>query len=177
MITTADALEVMTVVAAYHARTAPRVDDRDVALATATAWAKLLNRFDFSAAELIAAVEDRATMFTEAPEVADIIRVARSRRTDAMSRAAAPIEDPARSAEHFPGDAKAAPDPAPYPKEWDAHTRADLYWYALRMHALPHTTSGWQALADQRARERRRRGGQEASRPEQPPAQADRSRS
>ena len=39
MITRADALDVMTLIQACHRRTAPRMDDREVTLATADVWA------------------------------------------------------------------------------------------------------------------------------------------
>lgn len=151
MISTADALEVMTIVAACHQRTAPRVDDREVALATASVWAELFNEFDFGRDELIAAVKSRAQFCTEAPEPADIIRVARTARSERMGKSS--TAGPTEQADHrFSGDTKAT-DAAPYPEGWDADHRLGMYWYALRMHALPATTAGWLALEKQRRQE------------------------
>ncbi len=155
MISTGEALELMMVVAACHQRTAPRVDDQDVALATASVWAELLNEFDFGKDELVAAVKSRAKFTTEAPEIADIIRVARSERNEgfAKTNGLAPAADTDR---RFSGDDKAE-DVAPYPAEWDSDMRVSMYWYALRFHALPRTMSGWNGLAQQREDELRRR--------------------
>ncbi len=146
MITTSDALEIMAVVAACHPRTAPRMDDRDVARATGSVWAELLNEYDFAKPELVAAVKYRAKTCPDAPEIADVIRVARSIRSDHMARAQI---EPAREPEHHLGDAKAVPDVAEYPADWDSNQRRQAYWYALRTHAMPCTTAGWEALAKQ----------------------------
>lgn len=157
MITPADALEVMAVVAACHHRTAPRMDDREAALVIAKHWADLLDGYDFTVPELIKAVKSRAKVCPDAPEAADIIRVARSARSEQMSRNAAPVADTDSWDGHYPGDAKAAPDLAPYPAEWDSNQRLSAYWYALRMHAVPQSTSGWKALAAQLKRLREER--------------------
>ena len=157
MISTADALELMTIVAACHQRTAPRVDDPEVAIATASVWMELLNEFDFTEAELIAAVKSRAKFCTEAPEVADIIRVARSRRNEGFAKKDG-LSPAAPTDQRFSGDAK-ADEAAPYPTEWDSETRLANYWYALRLHALPRTTAGWIAIKEQREEEIRRRDG------------------
>lgn len=146
MITTADALQVMTIVAACHHRTAPRMDDREVAMATADTWADLLNGHGFTTAELIAAVKDRAKVCPDAPEAADIIRVARATRADRTALAPEPGTN--RSGE-YPGDAKADRDAAEFPADWDRDQRLGAYWYALRLHAIPHSTAGWEAIATQ----------------------------
>jgi len=86
MITTADTLQVMMIVAACHHRTAPRMDDREAALVTAKIWAELFDEFDFSASELIAAVKKRAKVLPDAPEPADILRVARATRAERGER-------------------------------------------------------------------------------------------
>lgn len=86
MITTADALEVMTVVAACHHRTAPRLDDRQVALATAAIWADLFNVYNLTLADLLKAVKKRALHFEVAPEPAEIIGFAREIRRDRSDR-------------------------------------------------------------------------------------------
>lgn len=150
-------MEVMAVVAGCHHRTAPRMDDREAALVTAKLWADLFDGFDFTVAELIAAVKSRAKMCPEAPEAADIIRVARAARTDRMARRAIPAGDePNAERVTYPGDALAAPDQAEFPAEWDSDKRRVTYWYALRMRALPRTTAGWTALAEQAAAESKR---------------------
>lgn len=154
MITPADALEVMAVVAACHHRTAPRMDDPQAALVIANHWSELLDGYDFTVPELVKAVKARAKICPEAPEAADIIRGARQARSELMSRNAAPVADTDNWDGHYPGDAKAAPDPAPYPDDWDSNQRRSAYWYAERMHAIPTTTSGWEALAAQLQRHR-----------------------
>lgn len=91
MITTADALDVMTVITACHRRTAPRMDDREVAIATATIWAELFNVYKLDIADLIAGVKQRALTQAEAPEPAEIITAAkeiRRLRGESESRAA-----------------------------------------------------------------------------------------
>lgn len=75
-ITRADALEVMTLVAACHRRTAPRMDDVQATLATAEVWAELFNAQNLHKGDLLAAVKLRAQTEPDAPEPADIIRVA-----------------------------------------------------------------------------------------------------
>jgi hypothetical protein len=59
--------------------------------------------------------------------------------------------------EHYPGDANAAPDMAEYPREWTSDQRLAAYWHALRLHALPRTTAGWEAVAKQLAEDTARR--------------------
>jgi len=86
MTTTAEALEVMAVVAACHHRTAPRLDDRQAALVTATIWAELFTTYNLDLADLIAAVKKRGATHPEAPEPADIIRHAREIRRDRSER-------------------------------------------------------------------------------------------
>ena len=86
MTTTADALEVMTVVAACHHRTAPRMDDRDATRATATIWAELFDQYRLDLPDLIAAVKKRALAHADAPEPAEIITFAREIRRDRAER-------------------------------------------------------------------------------------------
>lgn len=149
MTTPADALEVMAIVAACHHRTAPRMDDPEAALVTAKLWSELFDGYDFTVGELIAAVKSRARGCPDAPEAADIIRVARSARSDRMERAEIAADEHGYGEGHYPGDAKAAPDLAAYPDDWDSAQRTTAYWYALRLHAVPQTTAGWKALAAQ----------------------------
>lgn len=86
MITTADALEIMAIVAACHHRTAPRMDDRDAVRATAAIWAELFGRQNLEQRDLVEAVKQRATTHADAPEPAEIIRYARSIRQDRLAR-------------------------------------------------------------------------------------------
>lgn len=82
MITRADALEVMAIVTACHRRTGPRLDDRDVARATADIWAELFNTHRLELPDLVAAVKMRAQFEPDAPEPAEIIAFARKIRKD-----------------------------------------------------------------------------------------------
>ncbi|CAA0129307.1 Uncharacterised protein [Mycolicibacterium vanbaalenii] len=87
MITTADALDVMTEVAACHHRTAPRMDDEEAALVTATIWARLFNHHHLEQPDLLAAVEKRAAEgHVDAPEPAEIITYARAIRRERNDR-------------------------------------------------------------------------------------------
>ena len=70
MTTTADALEVMTLVAACHHRTAPRMDDEQATIATATIWAELFSQYRLELPDLFAAVKRRALTQADAPEPA-----------------------------------------------------------------------------------------------------------
>lgn len=128
MITTADALELVALVAACHYRTAPRMDDREVVLATASVWAELFNEHKFDLPDLIAAVKQRAKGISEAPEPADIIRVARAIRAERNEREElAELEArqstwEAKGADDTP--AIAAPAPAPRGKSTPRLDRA-----------------------------------------------------
>ncbi len=86
MTTTADALEVMTIVAACHHRTAPRMDDEQATLATASVWAELFDAYGLELPDLIKAVKKRALGHTEAPEPAEIIAFAREIRRERAER-------------------------------------------------------------------------------------------
>lgn len=86
MTTTADALEVMTLVVACHHRTAPRMDDREATLATATIWAELFSQYQLELPDLIAGVKRRALGHAEAPEPAEIITFARELRAERCQR-------------------------------------------------------------------------------------------
>ncbi|MCG7596327.1 hypothetical protein [Mycobacterium sp. PSTR-4-N] len=86
MITTADALDVMTVVAACHRRTAPRMDDEEATLATATIWAELFNEYRLTLPDLVKGVKKRALTHADAPEPAEIIHFAREVRRDRRDR-------------------------------------------------------------------------------------------
>ena len=86
MTTTAEALEVMAVVAACHHRTAPRLDDRQAALVTATIWAELFTTYNLDLTDLVAAVKKRAATHSDAPEPAEIIHFAREIRRDRDAR-------------------------------------------------------------------------------------------
>lgn len=86
MISTADALDLMTLITACHRRTAPRMDDREVAIATATTWAELFNAQKLEMPDLTASVKLRAQSEADAPEPAEIIRLARQRRAERCER-------------------------------------------------------------------------------------------
>lgn len=86
MITTSDAMKVMLTVQACHPRTAPRMDDREVALATATIQAELYNEYGLELPDLIAAVKKRALTNPDAPEPAETITIARAIRQDRNDR-------------------------------------------------------------------------------------------
>jgi hypothetical protein len=86
MTTPADALEVMTIVAACHHRTAPRMDDEQATLATASVWADLFSTYKLELPDLIAAVKKRALSHPDAPEPAEIITFAREIRRDRTER-------------------------------------------------------------------------------------------
>mgnify|MGYP001103518797 CR=1 FL=1 len=86
MITPADAMEVLTLIAACHHRTAPRLDDEATARATATVWAELLNAHRLDKADALAAVKRRAATNPVAPEPAEVIAVAREIRRDRDAR-------------------------------------------------------------------------------------------
>ncbi len=86
MITTSDAMQVMLVVQACHRRTAPRMDDRQATIATAAIWAELFNEYRLELPDLTAAVKKRALSEADAPEPAEIIRVAREIRRDRDAR-------------------------------------------------------------------------------------------
>jgi hypothetical protein len=87
MTTPADALEVMTIVAACHHRTAPRMDDREATIATARIWAELFDHHQLNLADLVAAVKKRASAgHVDAPEPAEIIAFAREIRRDRAER-------------------------------------------------------------------------------------------
>ena len=88
MITTADALDVMTVVAACHRRTAPRMDDEEATLATASIWAELFNEYRLTLPDLVKGVKKRALTHADAPEPAEIIHFAREVRRDRRDREA-----------------------------------------------------------------------------------------
>ncbi|ART68185.1 hypothetical protein BTO20_05930 [Mycobacterium dioxanotrophicus] len=90
MTTVADALEVMTLIVACHHRTAPRMDDREATIATATIWAELFSQYGLELPDLLAGVKRRALGNAEAPEPAEIITAAReyrAQRCQAESRA------------------------------------------------------------------------------------------
>lgn len=86
MTTAADALEVMTYVAACHHRTAPRMDDPEAALATARIWAELFSVHKLELPDLVAAVKKRALTQADAPEPAEIIAFARGIRQERLAR-------------------------------------------------------------------------------------------
>lgn len=99
MTSRADAIEVMTIVAACHRRTAPRMDDEQATLATASVWAELFSQYQLELQDLVAAVKKRALAAAEAPEPAEIIAFAREIRRDRTERESDAERD-ARQARH-----------------------------------------------------------------------------
>lgn len=99
MTTTADALKVMTIVAACHQRSAPRMDDPEATAIIADVWAELFSAYDLHLDDLVAAVKRRALMEPEAPapEPGQIVRYARDIRRE---RAAREQGDPEKRALH-----------------------------------------------------------------------------
>lgn len=85
MITRADGIEVLTLISLLHRRTAPRMDDRQVALAMATLWAELFSAHNLTLGDLLAGVKLRAQHHPDAPEPAEIIEFARKVRRDKTS--------------------------------------------------------------------------------------------
>lgn len=117
------------------------------------AWAEVVDQYDIDQSDLLAGV---TAYYSTNPggrvmQVADLVRHARAIRCERDERTSLPEIEPRRPAEHFPGDAKAAKDPADYPKGWTAEQRSSAYWYAINMRAVPHSTAGWVAIAKQLA--------------------------
>lgn len=86
MTTPSDAVKVMRHVAACHHRTAPRLDDKEAVMATASIWARIFDRHKLELPDLLAAVERRAENEATAPEPAEIVTLARQIRRDRASR-------------------------------------------------------------------------------------------
>ena len=82
MTSTADAIEVLTLISLLHRRTAPRLDDRQAAVAMATLWAELFSAHNLPLGDLLAGVKLRAQHEAEAPEPADVIEFARKVRRE-----------------------------------------------------------------------------------------------
>ncbi|WP_051574264.1 hypothetical protein [Mycobacterium sp. URHB0044] len=80
MTSTADAIEVLTLISLLHRRTAPRLDDRQAAIAMATLWAELFSAHNLALPDLIAGVKLRAQHHPDAPEPSEIIEFARKVR-------------------------------------------------------------------------------------------------
>lgn len=143
-----DVIDVLSVVAAATRRS---VGEADVSI-----WEPIIGSLPKDLA--LQAVRDH---IRDSPgvwlEPGHVYQRARAIRRDEMERDnwAPAIES--RQTEHYPGDAKAAPDFAPYPHDWDSNQRLSAYWYALRMHAMPKTTAGWKALAAQIKRHQKER--------------------
>lgn len=154
-ISPADASEIIAVITACHHRTAPRMDDAEAARVTATVWSDLLSGYDLTCAEYIAAVKSRAKACPDAPEPADLIRVARANRQDSLWHGG---EDPEPDFHREPappaGDEKAAPDLPDYPHEWTAQQRVSAYWAAVQLNAVPTSTNSWVAIVQQAEKNR-----------------------
>lgn len=48
--------------------------------------------------------------------------------------------------DYTPGDAFAAADPPPYPREWGSEQRLSAYWCAIRIRRFPTHTQGWYGI-------------------------------
>lgn len=155
MTTIADALEIMTVIAACHHRTAPRTDDHEAAIATAKIWAELLDPYQLPQTDLIAAIKQRARACADAPEPSDIIRIARQIRGDRTTNPD-PDEPTREDLYQRRSEDKAAPDPAPYPEDWTPEQRVSAYWYTLARGITVQTDTGWNAVLTQIEREHQR---------------------
>lgn len=127
------------------------------------AWAEVVDQYDLDQDDLIAGVVSYYTTNHDgrAMQVSDLVRHSRAHRADRSDRAPLAELDKPRvpDDEHYPGDAKAAPDPAPYPADWTVEQRTSAYWYAVTLHAMPHTTAGWVGIAKQLERKRAEREG------------------
>lgn len=118
------------------------------------AWAEQIHRHNLSRDDLLDAVQafyDQPS--AQAIGVGDLIKHARTIRRDRLNRDDDTVwanpPTPPEQPEHYPGDAKAAPDPADYPSEWTPQQRVTAYWAALRLHAQPRTEQGWRSLLTQ----------------------------
>lgn len=134
-----DVIDLLTVITAGDHRT---VGDSDI-----TFWLEIVG--DLQKDLAMQAVRDH---FRTKPgvwlEPGHIVARAREIHRDMLDRAPRePIENGAD--DYYPGDAKAAPDLPDYPTSWDSERRRKVYWYAMSLRAVPKTTGGWQALADQ----------------------------
>lgn len=144
-----DVIDILTAVSAGDRRT---VGQSDVEV-----WQAIIGELpkDFALQAVRDHMRDRPGVWLEPGHV---YQRARALRRDELDRASPPeITSQNPGAEHYPGDAKTAPDPAPYPLGWDAEQRASAYWYAVNLHAVPHSTSGWVAIATQLERKRSQR--------------------
>lgn len=78
-----DAGTVLTIVAACHRKTAPKLDGNErEATALAVTWAELFSAHSLTLPDLLAGVKLRAQHEPDAPEPADIIQFARKVRLD-----------------------------------------------------------------------------------------------
>ena len=97
-LTASDVMKVMVVIQACHPRTAPRNDDPEVTLATASMWADLFNDYGLTVPDLVAGVKQRAQHLPEAPEPAEIIEAARAVRRERAEREPDEMRDARQSA-------------------------------------------------------------------------------
>jgi hypothetical protein len=123
-------------------------DHRTVGQTDVDLWHAVLNDIPKDAA-IVALVEHRREQPGVWLEAGHIYQRVRAQARDRMAREPLPQHRPDEEPEHYPGDAKAAPDIPDYPAHWNTYERTAAYWYALRLKALPRTTAGWQAIAEQ----------------------------
>lgn len=142
-----DVIDILTVVAASDRRTVGQAD--------VDVWQAIIGDLfkDLALQAVRDHMRDRPGVWLEPGHV---YQRARAIHRDELDRTSPPEIEPPHG-EHYPGNAKAAQDAADYPADWDAEQRTSAYWYAVNLHAMPHTTGGWESLAEQRERKQRER--------------------
>jgi hypothetical protein len=143
-----DVIDVLSVVAAATRRTVGEMD--------ADIWQAIIGELpkDLALQAVRDHLRDQPSVWLEPGHV---YQRARAIRRDELDRSAAPRQIESNRDEHFRGDVKAERDPAPYPRYWTADQRTVAYWYAVSLHAMPHSTAGWEAIAQQIERKRAER--------------------
>lgn len=144
-----DVIDVLSVIAAATRRS---VGEADVAI-----WEPVIGALPKDLA--LQAVRDH---IRDSPgvwlEPGHVYQRARAIRRDDMERndTWTPSIESRANDEHYPGDAKAAPEMAPFPADWDSDQRRTAYWQAVRLHAFPRTSASWKALSEQAVTQKER---------------------